>query len=176
MDEMSKLEFFAFMPLLIYGIAIGEIIMHWRDYLKKDRRYWPHIITGVVLLELAFLNFYYLYDDLSLLFETYPKFLARMMVPITFLLTVSVFTPEDNMEVKVYFKEKMRTIFTLLGIFILAHMINDFHFDFINLIRVIASGSFFLVAFTRKFYFIWIFIVVRLALFFFNNYILNLFQ
>ena len=173
---MSKDEFFAFMPLLIYGLAIGEIIMHWRDYLNKDRRHWPHIITGIVLLELGFLNFYYLYDDLNLLFKTYPMFLARMLVPITFLLTVSVFTPEDNMDVKTYFEDKIRTIFTLLGLFVLAHTINDFHLDFLNLIRVIAAGSFFLVAYFRKFYFIWIFISVRLALFLFNSYISNLFQ
>ena len=176
MGEMSKDEFFAFMPLLIYGIAIGEIIMHWRDYLKKDRRYWPHIITGIILLDMAFLNFYYLYDELNLLFETYPKFLGRMTTPIIFLLIVSVFTPEDDDDLKDYFLSKMKMIFSLLALFITVHIVLNFEFNFINILRSIAIINFLVIAYTRKFNLIWIYVSIRVFVFFFNTYFQNLFQ
>jgi len=51
LDHMTKDEFFAFMPLLLYGIAVSELVMHWQDYFNSERRYWPHLITGLILLE-----------------------------------------------------------------------------------------------------------------------------
>ena len=167
---MSQDEFFAFMPLLIYGIAISELMMHWRDYLKQGRRYWPHIITGVILLELAFVNFYYLYDKLDQLFLDYPHFLLHILPPLIFLLMVSVYTPEDDKDVKEYFLDKTPLIFSLLALFILINTLNDFDWNMINFIRVFAISVCVLIAISRKIWLIWFFIVARVFLFVMVNY------
>ncbi|MEQ8323616.1 MAG: hypothetical protein RIC15_11845 [Vicingaceae bacterium] len=162
---MSKDEFFAFMPLLIYGIAIGELVMHWRDYLKKDRRYWPHLVTGILLLELAFSNFYFLYDILEELFVDYLHFLARLTAPLVFLLMSSVYTPEDNRDIESYFLERMGMIFSLLALFVFLNMIMEFGFDVLTYIRASAVVFCLLVAWSKKLWIFWAFVVFRLAIF-----------
>jgi len=162
---MSQDEFFAFMPLLIYGIAVTELVRHWRDYLNKGRRYWPHLVTGLILLELAFVNFYYLYDTLEDLFKTYPHFLLRLTSPILLLLTVSVYTPENDRDVKEYFNDKAPLIFTLLGLFIMINVVTDLELNFINLIRSTAAIICFLLALTKKYWLIWLWVIIRLSMF-----------
>jgi len=171
---MSKDEFFAFMPLLIYGIAVSELIMHWRDYLKEDRRYWPHLITGFILLELAFVNFYYLYDTLEDWFQSYPHFLLRLSSPIIFLLTVSVYTPEREKNVKEYFIANSSVIYTLLSLFILINVVTEFDFNFINLIRTIAIIICMLIALTKKFWLIWLWVIIRVSFFFIDEFLPHL--
>ena len=161
---MSQDEFFAFMPLLIYGIAVSELVMHWRDYLKKDRRYWPHLITGLILLELAFLNFYYLYDKLDELFSTYYYFLFRLLSPIVLLLAVSVYTPEEDRGIKEYFKKNASIVFTLIGVFILLNIVTEFGFNYVNLIRAIGMMICFLIALTNRFWLLWLWIILRAAI------------
>lgn len=162
---MSKDEFFAFMPLLLYGIAVSEIVMHWRDYLRKERRYWPHLVTGLILLDLAFVNFYYLYDSLNLLFENYVKFLYRLLPPLVLLLTVSAFTPERESNVKQYFIDKMPTVFTLLAIFIGLNTLDEFGYNFITLIRLAAIIVCLLLALTRKVWLIFLWVTLRISIF-----------
>lgn len=162
---MSQDEFFAFMPLLIYGIAVSELIMHWRDYLKSKRRYWPHLVTGILLLELAFSNFYYLYDKLEFLFVDYISFLARLSAPLLFLLTVSVYTPEDNKDIKVYFHEKLPLIFGLLGTFGLINAIMDFGDPKVTFMRFVLIGISYILALTKKLWVFWFLIFVRIIFF-----------
>ena len=171
---MSKDEFFAFMPLLFYGIAVSEIIMHWRDYLKKERRYWPHLITGLILLELAFLNFYYLYDELDELFVNYNQFLFQLSAPLVFLLTVSVYTPENDGDVKEYFKKRTPMIFSLLAIFVGIHIIKEPNLLFINLVRLSAVLTCVLIAVTKNYWFLTIWILIRSALFIIEEFIPHL--
>jgi len=171
---MSKEEFFAFMPLLIYGIAVSELIMHWRDYLKKDRRYWPHLVTGIILLELGFVNFYYLYDTLDQWFVDYPHFLLRLSSPLVLLLTVSVYTPENDKDVKDYFNANSSIVYTLLSVFILINILTEFDLSFINLIRTIAILICALIALTKKYWLIWLWVIIRGSFFFFEKYLPHL--
>ena len=173
---MSQDEFFAFMPLLIYGIAVSELVMHWRDYLKSDRRYWAHLLTGIVLLELAFVNFYYLYDVLDQLFIDYHHFLLHLMPPLVFLLMVSVYTPEDNKDVKVYFLDKVPTIFSLLALFIFINTITDFAWTPLNYIRLSAISICLIIAYSKKVWLIWGFIILRSFLFIADIYFPSFFN
>ncbi len=173
---MSKDEFFAFMPLLIYGIAITELVRHWRDYLNKDRRYWPHLITGLILLELAFVNFYYLYDTLDDLFRTYPHFLLRLTPPLILLLTTSVYTPEEDRNVKEYFDAKVSLIYVLLGLFITVNIITESGISFVNLVRILAVVICFLIAITRRYWLILLWVAVRLSFFFIEDFAPQLFN
>ena len=167
---MSKDEFFAFMPLLLYGIAISNLVMHWRDYLKKDRRYWPHVLTGIMLLELAFVNFYYLYDKLELLFETYHLFLMRLSPPLIFLLTSSVYTPEEDREVKEYFHSNSTMVYSLLALFISINTISEFQNNFITKVRITAILLAIIIAVTRKYWIIWVWVSLRVTLFIIELY------
>jgi hypothetical protein len=163
---MSKDEFFAFMPLLIYGIAISELVMHWRDYLKSDRRYWPHLISGLFTLEVVFLNFYFLYDKLDLLFENYYAFLFRLTSPLVMLLAVSVYTPEPEKSVKAYFLDKMPTFFSLLALFITLNMLQELVFNSFLIIRLITIAICLLIAYTKKVWLIYLLIFYRFVMVF----------
>ena len=173
---MSKEEFFAFMPLLIYGIAVSELIMHWRDYLKADRRYWPHIITGLILLELGFVNFFYLYDTLDQWYLDYPHFLLRLSSPLLLLLTVSVYTPENDRNVKDYFNANSSILYTLLSLFIIINIITEPDINFINLIRFIAVLICALIALTKKYWLIWFWVIIRGSFFIIEEYLPQLIQ
>lgn len=161
-------EYYAFMPLLLYGLAVGELLFRWRDYLKKERRYWPHIITGIVLLELAYANFFFMYENLSLFTLDYAHFLMQLIHPTIFFLIVSVYTPEADADVKEYFDDKLRILFTLLALFILTNLLVEFEMNVFNAFRLIGIIICALIAITKKFWIMWIFIGIRLSIFFFD--------
>ncbi|WP_020528616.1 hypothetical protein [Flexithrix dorotheae] len=167
---MSKEEFYSIMPILLYGIAVGDLVMHFKDYFHRKKPYWPHIVTGLLFLELAFFNFYMLfYHDLPK-HENYFFFLKNLITPILFLLTVAVYTPNNETDAKTYFHAHIRIVFCLFAAFILSHFVieaNSNIFSLARLIGVILSLCF---AFTEKLTFLWMMVGLRFIGFFLTNY------
>ena len=157
------------MPLLLYGLAIGELLFRWRDYFKKERRYWPHVITGLVLLDLVFANFYYMYGYMQILPANYIHFLIQLLHPIIFFLIVSVYTPEADSNVKQYFQDRMRLLFSLLALFIVSNVHLDYDINLFNAFRLFSIIICLLIAYTRKFWLIWFLITARLAIILLNH-------
>ena len=85
---MTNNEYFPILPMLLYGLAIADLVSSWRSFFVKEQRYAPYIITSVLLLEVAFYNFYqlngYVTEDT---FSTYFSYFKVLVSPLIFLLT-----------------------------------------------------------------------------------------
>lgn len=122
---MSSKEYYLILPLLLYGLAIADLVNSWRSFFFSERRYWPYILTSLLLLEAAFWNFFkmneWMTGDPSQSYLSYSRFI---ITPLLFVLVVAVFTPDRETEdVKSYFKDNMRTIFGCLAVFVALHFL-----------------------------------------------------
>ncbi len=148
---MSPEEFYSIMPILLLSIGIGDILLHWKDYFQEDRRYWPHIVTGFMIVEVGIRNYYLLFSDLPEISHLrYNGFLVRLIPPMFFLLSAAAFTPDENSDVKEYFIRRMPLVFSLLALFIASHWLIQFKIDYTFWVRVSAVAGCLLMVFTRK--------------------------
>ncbi|NJN41132.1 MAG: chromate transporter [Flammeovirgaceae bacterium] len=122
---MDRTEYYLILPLLLYGLAIADLINSWRNLFLPERRYYPYILTSVLLLETAFWNFFQMYGWMETSsFASYLTYWKFILPPLTFLVIVSVFTPDtSNVNIKEYFLDNMRIIFGGLIVFVALHLL-----------------------------------------------------
>ena len=53
---MDPEEYLAFIPLLIYGLAIADLLNEWRRFFKKEQWYLPYTIMSIIFTETAIYN------------------------------------------------------------------------------------------------------------------------
>ena len=161
---MTEKEYYLILPLLLYGLAVTDLINSWRSLLREEQRYIPYTLTSLLLLELAFWNFFGMYhwiQDGSLL--SYPGYLKILLAPIVFILIVSVFTPEkDEKSVKEYYMNNMRTVFGLMVLFTALHFFYG-HELFIWQ-RLTGMVLLSITAITRKVWMVYVLVVFRVIL------------
>ncbi|PIB36590.1 hypothetical protein BFP72_14860 [Reichenbachiella sp. 5M10] len=170
---MQPQEYFSILPLLLYGIAIAELVSPWRRFFEDKQPYWPFILTGVALLETAFHNFYQFYSHLDESFQSYGTFLSYLMPPLLFLAISHVFTPEDlkSVDTQKYFKSKYRLLMILLGLFIAAHFQYDGVLESETMFRILSLVIVALAAVTRQIYWIYVLFVLRIAVLMYQVFI-----
>ena len=94
---MDPAEYLAFVPLLIYGIALADLLGQWRRFFDKDYFYFPYFLTTIIFTEAAVWNVYkYLEVVTNLEGVSYAQYWAYLVQPVLFLITVSALTPESN--------------------------------------------------------------------------------
>lgn len=122
---MAEKEYFLILPLLLYGLAISDLVNSWRSFFIKERRYMPYVLTSLVLLELSFWNFYRMHHWMTEdTFSTYFSYFKVLLPPLVFLLVVAVFTPDhDVSDIRGYFTRNMTIIFTAMAVFTALHFI-----------------------------------------------------
>ena len=127
LDSMEASEYLAFVPLLVYGIALSELLGQWRRFLDRDLFYLPHFMTTVVFTELAVWNVYgYLSVVQELEGVSYRQYCGYLLQPMLFLLTVSALTPEaDTDDTRAYFDERFPLVYLLMAGFIASHFLTD---------------------------------------------------
>jgi len=125
---MDPAEYLAFIPLLIYGIAIADLLGQWRRFFDRDQFYLPYFLTTIVFTEGAIWNVYnYLEVVGSLEGILYHQYWGYLLQPMIFLLVVSALTPEaDNRDTEGYFKNRLPVVFGLMAAFILSHFFAGF--------------------------------------------------
>ena len=158
---MTQEEYLRIWPLLIYGIACGDLVLNWKP--NKQKIYLPRLATAILLLEVLFHNFYTLYGSLEHLSQGYGAFLLEMTRPLLFLAAISYFTPSSSsseVDTKEHFKENLRIIFILLTLFVIAngYLENDF-----SIFRFVAIGVLAVVAITKKEWIVYVVLAVRLV-------------
>ncbi|HRI78605.1 MAG TPA: hypothetical protein PLR06_03640 [Cyclobacteriaceae bacterium] len=158
---MPDKEYYIILPLLLYGLAIADLVSSWRALLKKERRYIPYIITSLLLLEVSFWNFYQLNHWMTdAAFGTYLSYFKTLLQPLTFLLVVAVFTPEEQVEdIKVYYTKNIPIIFGGLAIFVALHFLFEIEQNVIP--RLAAIALLIVVAVTRQLWPIYILLLIR---------------
>ncbi len=158
---MDVSEYLAFLPMLLYGIALADLFSQWKRLFNPRQLFIPYLLLTIILTETALYNvFVYaeLIDELKEL--NYFGYLLYLIPPFLFMLTVNIFTPDQNSDTKEYFLKQMPVFFTLMALFAGSHFLYDFDENTATLvIRIAAIAIIFLAGVTRK---IWLFYLICL--------------
>ncbi len=122
---MNSAELLSFIPLLLYGIALADLLSQWRRFFDKDLIYWPYVISTVLFTEIAIWNIYLFIEQLEFLsFEGYYDYWIILVQPIVFVLAIHAFTPDpENKDTEAYFRKRLPVVFTLFAIYIGLHLL-----------------------------------------------------
>ncbi len=149
---MDVTEYLAFLPMLIYGIALADLFGQWKRFLKPKQIFLPYLILTVILTETALYNVFVfagLLDELA--GQTYFNYLKYLIPPFLFMLTTNSFTPDRESETEEYFMKNMPIFFTLFALFGASHFLYDFNEKIIILVfRIIAILIILLMGLLRK--------------------------
>ncbi|HBH25184.1 MAG TPA: hypothetical protein DDY13_17410 [Cytophagales bacterium] len=161
---MESSEYLSFIPLLIYGLAIADLLSEWKRLFDKTQWYFPYLLTTIVLTELAIYNVFIYANLISELEGTsYLSYLKYILPPFLFLLMVSSFTPEKGDDTKEYFIRNMRIYLLLMAVFIASHFLFDFKEGrFVITLRTLMIVAVLLGAILRK---VWMIYVLSLLWF-----------
>jgi len=125
---MAADEYLAFLPLLIYGIALADLLGEWKRLFDIKNIFIPYILFTAFLTEIAIYNvFIYLTLVSQLADFEYYQYLFSLIPPFLFMLTVNIFTPEKKESTKEYFLKNKPLIYILLALFLSSHFL--FNFD-----------------------------------------------
>ena len=167
---MNESQHLAFIPLFLYGIAIADVINHWRSYLTRKNFFLPYVLSALMLVEFGIFSIYeYLQLISSLTSNNYGAYLTHLIPPIIFLAMCKVITPDQGVETKQYFMANISLLFSLAALFNLSHFIFDYGTEnpYLLLARILSISLFLTLAYTRKIalvYVIFALYVVRLIL------------
>ncbi|MBK8289863.1 MAG: hypothetical protein IPK96_01850 [Flammeovirgaceae bacterium] len=158
---MDTAQYFAFVPLLLYGIGLANLLEEWKRIFNIKEVYLPYTLITIILTETALYNVF-IYIDLigDMTGLSYLGYLSMLVAPFLFLLATHAFTPDKEANTREYFDEQIPVFFTLMALFVASH----FTYVFVEpaptkFIRIVAIGLLLLIAFTRK---IWPLYVVSL--------------
>lgn len=159
---MSASEYLAFLPLLIYGIALADLFRQWNRFIDLKQVYIPYLLLTVILTETALYNVF-LFESLLENLEglTYAAYLLYLVPPFLFLLATIFFTPDEGSDTKEYFIKHMPVFNTLFALYVASHFMHEFNepviftlIRIIGIIIILASGLF------RKTWLIYVFMVI----------------
>jgi hypothetical protein len=156
---MNTSEYFAFLPLLLYGIALADLFSQWKRFFNPKKWFLPYLLFTIILTETALYNVYIyaeLVDQLAGL--SYFNYLFYLIPPFLFLITTYIFTPDQDSDTEEYFIMQMPVFLSLLALFVASHFLFDFDENPSTLIgRLIAILLIIVTGITRK---IWLFYII----------------
>ena len=162
---MQTSEYFAFLPLLLYGIALADLFSQWKRFFNPKKWFLPYLLFTIILTETALYNVYIyaeLVDQLAGL--SYYNYLFYLIPPFLFLITTYIFTPDQDSDTEEYFLKQMPVFLSLLALFAASHFLYNFNENFPTIVgRSIAILVILVTGISRK---IWMFYIV-VALWFF---------
>ena len=171
---MDPAEYLAFIPLLIYGIGISDLLSQWKRFFTKKDQDALYVVITVMLIEVAIYNvFIYLdlVDDMPR--HSYIRYLSFLIPPILFQVLVNVFTPDEGSKTRVYFNNNMSLIFSLWALFVASHFIYSFKENYVSdYIRFGFIVILLAVAIFRKYWIIYIAVALWIASFFIRAFMM----
>ena len=162
---MEASEYLAFLPLLIYGIALADLFNQWKRFFNPKELYIPYLLLTIILTETALYNVF-IYAELidNLVGLSYFSYLSYLIPPFLFMLTANIFTPDQDSDTEEYFLKQMPVFLSLLALFAASHFLYNFNENFPTIVgRLIAILVILVTGIFRK---IWMFYIV-VALWFF---------
>ena len=125
---MDPSEYLAFIPLLIYGLAIADLLSEWKRFLNKKHIYLPYIIMTIIFIEVSIYNvFIYINLVNKMQGASYLSYLKFISPPFLFLIMVKSFTPDKDDPTKEYFDKNKLIFFSLFASFIASHYLFNFN-------------------------------------------------
>lgn len=156
---MQPSEYLAFIPLLIYGLALADLLGQWRRFFDRDYFYLPYFLTTLIFTEVAIWNvFIYLGVTQQLAGISYFQYWLYLLQPMLFLITVAALTPEpENKETEVYFKHRMPIVFGLMALYIGSHLFATYGSTSpLNAVRVVTVVLLVITAASRKVWLVYV--------------------
>lgn len=168
---MPTLEYLGFIPLLMFGLGLADLLSQWRRLFDPREWYLPYTVFTVILTEIAVYNVYTYFTLLTQLpGQSYYIYLLYLLPPFLFLLTTSAFTPEKDAKTKEHFVQRMPIFFTLLAAFILSHFIFSYkEIFYIHIARLLIVAILIIVGFTRKIWLVYFIALIWLISFLFRG-------
>lgn len=164
---MEASEVLAFLPLLIYGIAIAQLFSQWKRFINFKSIYLPYAILTILLTEIALYNVY-LFSQLVGEIDSmnYKSYLLYIVPPFIFMISVNIFTPEKEDDTEVYFKENMPIFFALTALFVASHFFFKFEEeDVMYFARIGLIIWLLLTGILRKIWMVYVFVAIWFLLF-----------
>lgn len=164
---MDANEYLAFLPLLIYGLALSDLLSQWKRFFDFESFYLPYMLFTIFLTELAIYNVY-VYLELVSEFSKilYYQYLLGLIPPFLFMLTVNIFTPEKEDDTKKYFLLNKSKLFFLLALFMGSHFLYNFNETTYVLVgRIIGLSFLIILGFIKKEWTIYLVILIWLIIF-----------
>jgi hypothetical protein len=164
---MDSSEYLAFIPLLLYGIGLADILSEWKRLFDPKEWYLPYSAFTIVLTETAIYNVF-IYMNLIEQFggQSYLDYLLMLLPPFLFLLTTSAFTPDKESGTREYFIRRMPVFFSLLALFVASHFLYDFDETFyMKMTRLLVIVIIIIIGFTRKIWLIYLLVVLWAMIF-----------
>ena len=163
---MESSEYLAFIPLLIYGLAVAELLGEWKRLFNKKQWFLPYLLLTIIFTEVAIYNvFIYLRLVNEMVGQTYLSYLVYILPPFLFLMMVNSFTPEKGDVTKDYFVKNMPVFLTLFAAFVATHFLFGFEENSVTIIgRIVTIVAVLLTGVFRKAWVIYLLTVLWLVL------------
>jgi len=161
---MSTSEYLAFIPLLIYGLGLTNLLGEWKRIFVWKEIFIPYTFMTLLLTEIGVYNVF-IYQRMLAKLEglSYVNYLLFLIVPILYYLATLVFTPEQGDNTREHFIKRMPLFYTLVALLTASNFIFRLEESrYVNISRIIFIAIVALCGFTRKIWltyvliFIWI--------------------
>lgn len=168
---MRTLEYLGFIPLLMYGLGLADLLSQWKRLFDRKEWYLPYTIFTIVLTEIAVYNVFIYFNLLAKLpGQNYYTYLSYLLPPFLFLLTIRAFTPENDEDTKQHFVKRMPIFFSLLAAFILSHFVFNYEESiYMHIVRLFVVVILIVVGFTRKMWLVYLIALIWLVSFLFRG-------
>ena len=156
---MTKVEYLLFIPLLIYGIAIADLLSQWRRMFSVKSRFFPYMILTVILTEVAVYNVFSFLQKIDRLTDVnYAEYWLYLLPPLIFLLAVSALVVEKDEDAnKEFFLKRVPVVFSLLAFYIFFHLLPMYAFyDSMWYLRIVLIALALLTAYTKNLNFFYV--------------------
>jgi hypothetical protein len=165
---MDSSEYLAFIPLLIYGLALADLFSEWKRLFDKEQWFFPYLLLTIIFTEVGIYNvFIYVKLVHQLVGQTYISYLSYLLPPFLFMMTINSFTPDKGSVTKDYFIKNMPIFLSLFTVFIACHFLFSFDETFLTISgRIIAMFFIFLTGITRKLWMVYVLTILWFILFF----------
>ncbi len=149
---MEQIEYLAFLPLLLYGIALAGLLAEWKRFFVPSQMYLPYILLTIMMTETGIYNVFIYKSILPELATNYLKYLLFLAPPFLFLLTVNVFTPDEKLNTKEYFLNRLPVFSALFAAFFVSNFLFSFQEEFLaaNFMYIMVIIILIIMAITRK--------------------------
>ena len=109
---MSTSEYLAFIPLLVYGLGLTNLLGEWKRIFDRNQIFLPYTLMTLFLTEIAIYNvFIYQRVIEKLAGLSYFNYLALLITPFLFYLATLVITPEPGDRYKGELLQKNAIVF-----------------------------------------------------------------
>lgn len=148
---MKAADYLAFVPLLLYGIGLADLLAEWKRLFDPKTLYLPYLLVTIMLTETAIYNVF-IYLDIVNQFEglSYLDYLRFLVGPFLFLITVNAFTPEKEADTKTYFTDRLPIFFGLLASLVASHFLYEPEYSNGIFLRIAAVLVIAAIGFFRK--------------------------